>query len=552
MACVGACATIGAVRVLATLFLLAAAASAQEFGGPDEKVETDAIVIEQKLKAVLEEYEAIARNQDLEQTRRRRELARRLGLLPHEDSVKALLRIVEEDADLRSRIIAMYSLARVGDLKAVTRMYKKVREESTARDSVLADYLGPALTRAQDAAVGPWLVEEVLPSGNKFLRLSAIEALGTLRTAEASAPLQHLLEKERKKAQPDPHVVHEILRALGRIGGDTPREILLAAAADPDWRTRLAAAEVLLIHVRDEKGLAAMRKLLKDETPIVRETAVIAAGKAKMEPLFDEMILLMREGNLRSKKAACEAMVATSGQDYGYAPDVWEKWSQEKKKGSLGGAGEIKDRERISVATYYDFKIFTDRVLFIVDVSGSMEWPESRTGSPNRIAVAKRELIKVIKALDEKTLFNLATFAGHVSTWNKDGEVPATEANKKAALAWIEAALLPRGATNTYGALTEGLERNALIDTIYFLSDGIPSTGKYEVPEEILIKIRYANRFRRVIIHTIALAIGKPAIDKAAKYEDAEEMAAFMRLIAEWNGGTCVDIRKPYLDLKGD
>jgi len=540
------------VRVLPSLLILCLAASAQEFGGSDEKPETDAVVIEEKLKAIVEEYEAISRNQDLVQTRRRRELARRLGLLPHEDSLKILLRIVEEDADLRSRIVAMYSVGRIGDMKAVKRMYRKVKEESTARDSVLADYLGPALARATDPSVGPWLVEEVLPSGNKLLRLSAIEALGSLRTVEAGEPLRHLLDKERRKTQPDPHLIHEILRALGKIGDDASRAIVLAAAADTDWRYRLAAAEVLLDHVRDEKGLDAMRKLLKDEMPIVRETAVIAAGKAKMEPLFDEMLLLMREGNLRAKKASYDAMVATSGQDYGYAPDVWAKWWQEKKKGNTGAAGELKGREHISVATYYDFKIFTDRVLFIIDVSGSMDWPESRAGNPNRMDVAKRELVKVIKALDEKTLFNLATFAGHVSTWRKDGEVPATDANKKEALAWIEGALLPRGPTNTFGALTEGLERNPLIDTIYFLSDGIPSTGKYEVPEEILVKLRYANRFRRVIINTIALAIGKPAVEKAIKYEDAEEMAAFMRLIAEWNGGICVDIRKPYLDLKGD
>jgi len=540
-----------AVRSLAAILLLAASAAAQEFGGPDDKPETDAVVIEAKLKEILEEYDAIARNQDLLQTRRRRELARRLGLLPHPDSVKTLLRIVEEDADLRSRIVAMYSLARIGDLKAIKRMNKTVKAESMARDSVLADYLGPALTRATDPAVGPWLVEEVLPSPNKLLRLSAIEALGSLRTPEASAPLQHLLEKERKKSQPDPHLVFEVLCALGRIGGEGADAILLAAADDPDWRYRLAAAEVLLDHVKSDAGLAAMRKLLKDEVPIVRETAVIAAGKAKMEPLFDEMILLMREGNLRSKKAAYEAMVATSGQDFGYAPDLWTNWWQEKQKGNVGASGELKDKERLSVATYYDFKIFSDRVLFIVDVSGSMEWPESKAGDPNRIAVAKRELVKAIKSLDEKTLFNLATFAGHVNTWKKDGEVPATDANKKAALVWIEGALLPRGATNTYGALIEGLDRNPLVDTIFFLSDGIPSTGKYEVPEEILVKLRYANRFRRVIINTIALAIGKPAIEKAEKYEDPEEMAAFMRLLAEWNGGTCVDIRKPYLDLKG-
>jgi len=538
------------LRRLSPLLLLAVPLLAQEFGGDSEKPETDAVVIEQKLKSLLEEYEAIARNQDLVQARRRRELAKRLGLLPHPASVKALLRMVEDDADLRTRIVAMYSLARIGDLKAVKRMYRKVKEESTARDSVLADYLGPALTRATDPAVGPWLVEDVLPSSNKLLRLSAVEALGKLRTPEAAAPLLHLLEKERRKAQPDPHLVHELVRALGQIGGDGPRAAVLAAAADADWRYRLAAAEVLLCHVRDDPGIEAMRRLLKDEKPIVRETAAIAAGREKTEPLFDELILLMREGNLRSKRAAYEAMAATSGQDYGYAPDVWAKWWQEKRKGNVGAAGELKERGNITVATYYDFKIFSDRILFIVDVSGSMEWPESRAGDPNRIAVAKRELVKVIKALDEKTLFNLATFAGHVNTWKKDGEIPATDANKAAAIRWIEGALLPRGATNTYGALIEGFERNPLVDTVYFLSDGIPSTGKYEVPEEILIKLRYANRFRRVIINTIALAIGKPAIEKAEKYEDPEEMAAFMRLLAEWNGGTCIDIRRPYLDLK--
>jgi HEAT repeat protein len=534
------------------VLLLASAVFAQDFGGEEEKTETDAVVIEKKVKEILEEYEAIARNQDLIQTRRRRELARRLGTLPNPDAVKALTRMIEEDADLRTRIVAMYSLARVGDLKAVKRMYKKAREESSSRDSVLGDYLGPALARATDRAVGPWLVEEVLPSSNKILRLSAVEAVGALRTAEAREPLLKLLEKERKKAQADPHLVHEILRALGRIGGDGVKEILLAAATDSDWRYRLAVAEVLPLQFRDEAGLAALRALLKDETPIVRETAAIATGKGKIEPLFDELILLMREGNLRSKKAAYEAMLSVSGQDYGYAPDVWAKWWQEKKKGNVGGGGELKPGERISVATYYNFKIFSDRVLFIVDVSGSMEWPESKQDYPNRIAVAKRELVKAIKALDEKTLFNLSTFAGHVNPWHRDGEVPADEGNKKAALAWIDAALLPRGATNTYGALMEGLERNPQIDTMYFLSDGIPSTGKYEVPEEILIKLRYANRFRRVIIHTIALAIGKPAVEKAVKYEDPDEMAAFMRLIADWNGGTCVDIRTPYLDLKDE
>jgi hypothetical protein len=39
--------------------------------------------------------------------------------------------------------------------------------------------------------------------------------------------------------------------------------------------------------------------------------------------------------------------------------------------------------------------------------------------------------------------------------------------------------------------------------------------------------------------------MGKPSIEKAVKYEDPEEMAAFMRMIAEANGGVCIDIREP-------
>jgi len=502
----------------------------------------DPKVIEALVEEIAEEYESIARNHDLVQTRRRRELARRLGLLPHKDSVKVLLKIFENDNDLRAQIVAMNSLCKVGDLKAVRRMFKRANRKSSG---VLPDYLGPALMGATDPAVGPWIVEKVLTSPNKFSRISGVEAVGVLRVAEARGPLMDLLEKRKR----DIHLRYEILRALGQIGGEGVWDLMEQSAVDEDWRVRLAAADVMLIHFKHDKAIALMRDLLRDRRPIVREVAAIAAGKNKADALLKELVLLMREGNLRAKQKSYEAMKAISGQDFGYAPDVWAKWVQDRKLGKLSQTGEFQDRERISVGTYYKFKIFSDRVLFIIDVSGSMNWPDSH---PNRIEVAARELIKAVKSLNEKTLFNMATFAGHVATWNPEGEVPATEANKKKALAWIKRALLPRGATNTYAALIEGLEKNPKVDTVFFLSDGIPSTGAYEVPEQILIKLRYANRFRKVIFHTIAVVLGRPSIEKAEKYEDPDEMAAFMRMISDWNGGTCLELRKPYLDLRDD
>jgi hypothetical protein len=271
----------------------------------------------------------------------------------------------------------------------------------------------------------------------------------------------------------------------------------------------------------------------------------VAVGAHKVEKLFPELIIVMREGNLRSKHKAYESMKAISGQDYGYAPDAWDKWWDGKKRGKLTEEGKIAAEETVSVATYYHFKVFSDRVLFVVDVSGSMMDPPY---SPNRIEVAHRELKKTILALDEKTLFNVMTFAGNVFIWQKRGEVPATAENKKKALAWVQMRLMPRGGTNTYDALMRSLSDNPLVDTVFFLSDGLPSRGIYEMPEQILIKLRYANRFRKVIFNTVALVIGRPSIEKALKWEDPDEMAAFMRMIAEENGGTCLDIRKPYLD----
>ena len=70
------------------------------------------------------------------------------------------------------------------------------------------------------------------------------------------------------------------------------------------------------------------------------------------------------------------------------------------------------------------------------------------------------------------------------------------------------------------------------------------------IQEEILVALRDENRFRKVKFNTIALVFGKSKIEKAWKYEDPEEMGAFMRRIAEETGGHSVVIAKPFFNLK--
>ena len=341
---------VGPALALPFFLLLAAlpAATEETESKADEGFETDPRVIEDQVAEIEEEYEAIASTQDLEQNRRRRLLAKRLGRLRHPKAVKLLVTMVQEDRDLRAKIQAMNSLCRVGDLKAITKMYRYVLKESR---TVLPDYLGMALAKSTDPEVGPWVVKKMLKSGNKRIRMAAVEALGPLQEKSALEPLLELLAKEGKKANREMHVYYELLCSLGQIGGDPVWPILEQSARDSDWRVRLAVAEVLPIHFRTPKAIALMRELLKDEKPVVREIAAIAAGEAKLEPVFPQLVLLMREGNLRQKKRSYEAMVAISEQDYGFAPDAWDKWWRDKKAGKLSEEGDIKNRETMSVAT---------------------------------------------------------------------------------------------------------------------------------------------------------------------------------------------------------
>jgi hypothetical protein len=255
--------------------------------------------------------------------------------------------------------------------------------------------------------------------------------------------------------------------------------------------------------------------------------------------------------------------------DYHLDVQAWTVWWGKIKRGVDPEDPAFNSSETTS---YFKFPIQSDRILFILDVSGSMQWPNAPANSgikpadwkERRIDIAHAELFKALRALAKQnkgralkklkkgetsdlpyapsedgqeppTLFNVATFAGVVTPWGPD-VVVATDENVEAAIAWLEKQL-PRGGTATYDALEFGLNHKN-IDTILFLSDGVPSLGKFEARETILAEVRKLNRFRRISINTVALIIGLSPIESARKYEDPDDMAEIMGRIASENQGT--------------
>jgi hypothetical protein len=105
-------------------------------------------------------------------------------------------------------------------------------------------------------------------------------------------------------------------------------------------------------------------------------------------------------------------------------------------------------------------------------------------------------------------------------------------------------AQLALGKTNTMGALLAafGLPVDRLtpdrklermrkprkdLDTIFFLTDGRASTGIYLDRDEILREVRRINRYRRIVIHAIAIG---------------EFEKGFLKLLAHENKGMFVDL----------
>jgi Mg-chelatase subunit ChlD len=184
--------------------------------------------------------------------------------------------------------------------------------------------------------------------------------------------------------------------------------------------------------------------------------------------------------------------------------------------------------------TFYGIQTRSKRILYILDVSGSMSDPRARSGDKLPIDVAKEELTQSIRSLPEDAVFNIVFFNHEVAAW-KEKPVKADKAGKTEASAWI-AARAPAGATNIFDALERGFrlagrgthdkQYAVAVDTIFFLSDGQANRGRLVEPAQIVAEVRRLNSEQKLKIHAVGIGKGHDP--------------ALMRALAEISGGTYV------------
>jgi hypothetical protein len=253
---------------------------------------------------------------------------------------------------------------------------------------------------------------------------------------------------------------------------------------------------------------------------------------------------------------AHELLVATTGAVYrADQPAEWRAfWEAEKAKISVAQkrAPDAKKGPGTSAGGFCGIPVTGTRVVFVLDLSGSMQWPmDEDDGSGNkkrsvRLDFAKRELKRACDALPANAQFNLVSFNGNPKSksW-KDELVPASDKNREAFKKYVDD-LRADGGTNVWAGMESALKIKSLVygsrydtnvDELFVVSDGAPTVGEVLDPLEILRLVQESNRWAGVRINAIFISSATPPEGRQAMPDLSIPPAELMRRMAEQNGG---------------
>jgi hypothetical protein len=403
--------------------------------------------------------------------------------------------------------------------------------------------------------------------------------------------LREKLSEVEKQVSGHRTVMERIRKAVLKLESANARAVVVTAAtAGGDWRPRGIAAQAAATYPTPE-GRAAALRALKDKEPrvaiqtlfglkdrkdpetvgpvaecllkganwVMQSAAAEALGAIAVPACVRPLVEALSKADGRLRDDIRQALVNCTGQQFPADYEDWKKWYEEHRaefeaegakplaKQPAGKADPADDP-----GTYYGIPTLSKRIVYVLDVSGSMELEiggkgvatpkegEEEQARGPKVEIAKNELKNAIRKLPDDACFNIVVFNHKVRTW-QEKMVQAKQDTKNDAYKFIRD-LKASGSTWTYGALKEAFRFAGIgaadpnyasgVDTIFLLSDGAPTdqsmpTSKLMDPEIVLGAVREWNALSKIVIHAIAI---DPQTQGAT-------FIKFMKLLAEQNGG---------------
>lgn len=434
------------------------------------------------------------------------------------------------------KITAAQDLAGIGSEAALAPVFDALVSEANPD---VAAQIGGALEKLSNAEGFKAVVKQSAKWGEgrgMFAAFWAFTGVARGRQADGDELLKGALNHKL------PYVRVAAFEALGEApridAAPWVQQWLMAYKKDPGEKDVVAVLAALM---------AASRLANKDD-------ADKSARNALMEACVNVMALSAHD---KIKYFAARALSELSGDKAVVNVEFWRQWLKE-----AGSDAVVRPEEKQTGVRFFDAEAAGKRIVFCIDISGSMDFPlkmdgggmgpitrgkdgksgPDYSGCKTRLDLAKTELLWTLAHLSDDYWFNIVTYSKEHQLIDKgvSGFVKAHKDNKLK-FSNLVRALKANGGTNIHGGLLDSfrvidkgmaeqnpaydakaLEKGA--DTIFFLTDGHPSwsddsegkpmvmrdgsgygTGEMVSPENILKWFKLTNRFRKVVVNCVGI-----------------------------------------------
>ncbi|OAI45859.1 hypothetical protein AYO44_02345 [Planctomycetaceae bacterium SCGC AG-212-F19] len=408
-------------------------------------------------------------------------------------------------ADARGKLDAAL-LANADDREKLQALDQRLRAALSERDAAGARAAGLAKERDQLGKDRARLTDDLM----------AARARGDALEKDASALKNALTASEDR---------------LLKKGAD-----YLALARERDASAKLLEAQQKMTREKDVQFQAASRAA-DDVAALLRESDKKGRG------LADELTKLRDEAKVnRDRLAGSESRFASLQADL----------TAQKSLTTQAVQARLAAENRFAGIT-----LTGRRVVFLVDMSGSMDYVDEKTLAPDKWKGVRESLVKIMRSLPELEKFQVVLFSdkasyllGNDDRWLiYDPKISPDRAMQ--ALATMK----PTGNTNMYAAFEAAFRfRGDGLDTIYLLSDGLPNIGGGLTVEQArkLTEFQRTDILSQHVRKTLKTTWNRPdanrqqvRINAVGFFYESPDVGAFLWALARENDGSFVGMSKP-------
>jgi len=450
--------------------------------------------------------------------------ARRLALkaaggTPSVTEQYAIIRVLKtyNDKEAVRAVIAMASSTSTHVRKQVLEALRPLRGPAAiaefvaalrAKEPAVRTLAAEVLAGVDSARVAAALARQAKRERDESARDAVIAALGD-HADPSTIPLLLRLAKRKNLAA---------IRALARfgLGESRVRAFFLRLLDSSRWENRVYALDAAGLSGQ-ESMVKRVASNLRHDVWQVRLAAAEALGKlrfkASIPPLIDR---LGPEKHRRVRAALADSLWKLTGKSFMDMHDSWRRWWAQHGKNFVVPK-RIPERvplaNEATVASFFGLPVFSDKVVFVVDKSGSMSAVDRKAGK-ERLEMASDEVLAAVGRLKDRDSVGVVFFDSRAQPWG-DRLVRLTRTRRTNLKEYVRKQR-PSGGTNIYDPLAQALEMKG-VDTVFLLSDGVPGSGTYVATRDILRAVRRLNQTRRIAIHGIAIGQDSELLKKLAQ-----------------------------------